>query len=300
MDENWDYLIILDACRFDYFSKYYGNYLQGKLDKVYSVASCTPEWCKKSFKEYYGDVVYVSGNPYINSRTQVGGFLGKNHFSKIIDVWEWAWDDKIGTVRPENITEAAIDCRKKYSEKRLIIHYLQPHSPYLNYDFQAGFSKPNVETGKVLTDLQNIKTDNIVEKTVDYFSSWAYKWGFFNSNPSWKIRELLNLNPKTPMDAIRRKLGNSGLQHAYICNLKLVLFQVNKLVQNLSGKIIITADHGELLGEGNNYSHPYGSSNSLLREVPWFTITTRKENTKSMEKNMIIQKVKQLKSKVRL
>jgi len=68
MDEEWDYLIVLDACRYDYFSKLVGTYLQGKLEKVYSPASCTLEWCKKSFKEYYNDVVYVSANPYINSK----------------------------------------------------------------------------------------------------------------------------------------------------------------------------------------------------------------------------------------
>ena len=38
--ENWDYLIILDACRFDYFVDEYPNFLDGKLFKAVSPASC--------------------------------------------------------------------------------------------------------------------------------------------------------------------------------------------------------------------------------------------------------------------
>ena len=34
--------------------------------------------------------------------------------------------------------------------------------------------------------------------------------------------------------------------------------------------LIITADHGELLGENNQYSHPPNSKHEILRDVPWF------------------------------
>ncbi|MHA1210691.1 MAG: hypothetical protein ACTSP1_16415 [Candidatus Freyarchaeota archaeon] len=98
MNEEWDYLIILDAWGYDYFSNLYIDYLQGELEKVYSPASCTPEWRKKSFKGYYKDVIYISANPYINSKVEIEGFSAKNHFSKIIDVWNWGWDEKLGTV----------------------------------------------------------------------------------------------------------------------------------------------------------------------------------------------------------
>jgi len=35
MDEKWNYLIILDACRYDYFLNNYKKYLNGKLKKEY-------------------------------------------------------------------------------------------------------------------------------------------------------------------------------------------------------------------------------------------------------------------------
>ena len=53
MTENWDYLIILDACRYDYFKKYYNKYLTGGiLEKAISPATWTLEWAEKNFKSY--------------------------------------------------------------------------------------------------------------------------------------------------------------------------------------------------------------------------------------------------------
>jgi len=94
----------------------------------------------------------------------------------------------------------------------------------------------------------------------------------FAGNPKWKMREILNLPPACPMDAFRRAVGDKGLRQAYIENLKLVLYYVAKLVEDLLGGIIITADHGELLGEGGVYSHHAESSSSFLIEIPWFKI----------------------------
>ena len=68
MDEDWDVIIILDACRYDYFKKTYPKFLKGKLKKVQSIASNTPGWLKKTFKDIYKNIVYVSANPHINSK----------------------------------------------------------------------------------------------------------------------------------------------------------------------------------------------------------------------------------------
>ncbi len=66
MNEDWDHLIVLDACRYDYFEKVWQKYLPGKLRKKLSVGSTTVEWRDKTFTDYYGDVVYISSNPYIS------------------------------------------------------------------------------------------------------------------------------------------------------------------------------------------------------------------------------------------
>ena len=67
MDEDWDYLIILDACRYDYFEQTFQSYLDGRLEKKLSVGSSTREWRLKNFTEYYPDTIYISSTPFINS-----------------------------------------------------------------------------------------------------------------------------------------------------------------------------------------------------------------------------------------
>lgn len=43
MREEWDYLIILDACRYDYFAAIWENYFDGELEKRVSLGSGTLE-----------------------------------------------------------------------------------------------------------------------------------------------------------------------------------------------------------------------------------------------------------------
>jgi hypothetical protein len=48
-----------------------------------------------------------------------------------------AWDDVVGTVRPEPVTEAAIETHEKYPTKRLVIHFVQPHMPFVRASTEA-------------------------------------------------------------------------------------------------------------------------------------------------------------------
>lgn len=137
MKEKWDYLVILDACRYDYFSNVYKDYFLGELKKGISTGSSTPEWCKNSFLNFYSDVICVSGNPYVNSRQEVDGFCAKDHFLKVVDVWNFGWSDKLGTVPPKKINEYTLNFVKKFPRKRFIIHYLQPHESYLSRHFSV-------------------------------------------------------------------------------------------------------------------------------------------------------------------
>lgn len=128
MNKEWDYLIILDACRYDKFKEI--TELSGKLDKKISKGSSTEEWLKRNFSEYYEDTIYVSSNPFIASN-DVMGFNASDHFYKIEEVWKYGWDEGFGTVFPNEVTKAAIRIDKKFPNKRKIIHYLQPHAPFI-------------------------------------------------------------------------------------------------------------------------------------------------------------------------
>lgn len=292
MEEDWDNLIILDACRYDYFSDIYGNYLSGKLSKVKSLGSHTYEWCTKNFQEWYEDVVYVSGTAFVNSKR--GGFNAKDHFYKVIDVWDWGWNDKLGTVHPKEINKAVTISKKQYPDKRFIIHYMQPRAPYIGCDPPSrGYSRPVVSHGEISIGLQGnahndgMKRTSVLKKGLASAFDLVGKGvrsierkGIHVGNLDWKLREVFDLPPVSPLDAARREIGVSGLRKAYLENLKLVLSHASDLAQNLSGTSVITSSHGERLGERGCFEHPYGVSDPFLLEVPWFIINKGTDTTR--------------------
>jgi hypothetical protein len=49
-----------------------------------------------------------------------------------INVWlDEGWDDETGTVRAETMTEAALEAAEQFPHKRIIVHYMQPHYPFV-------------------------------------------------------------------------------------------------------------------------------------------------------------------------
>ena len=86
------------------------------------------------------------------------------------------------------------------------------------------------------------------------------------------------------MDVVRRKHGKNGLMEAYKENLRIVLDYVAKLCKKFPRKkIVITSDHGELLGEEDAYEHPNGpidkifnnlflKRKKILQEVSWLRV----------------------------
>jgi hypothetical protein len=251
MAEDWDVLIILDACRYDYFARTYRDFLSGKLEKRRSLGSSTPEWRVETFKKSYEDIVYISGNPYINSRSKVKGFAGSDHFFRVIDVWESHWDAMAGTVHPKDMNEVSKKLFGKFEGKKFIIHYLQPHAPYLSRNFSStGFLRPDLNENVILDGVKGIKNNKLFELLLMDFGHVLKKIGLLRN--VWDVRAAMNLPPLTPMDAFRREYGLDGLRNAYHDNLRIVLEYVSKLcnfILNIDDtkNIVISSDHGELL-----------------------------------------------------
>ncbi len=86
-----------------------------------------------------------------------------------------------------------------------------------------------------------------------------------------KLMKLLKLPPLSPMDDALRKVGGDGVNKAYKDNLVRVMNSLEQLLPELSGRIVITADHGELLGEKGRYGHDFEGQEKLV-DVPWFVI----------------------------
>lgn len=204
---DWDVLCIFDACRYDYFEREHASIIAGTLKKVVSPASCTIDWLKRTWDDYY-DITYVSGFPGVNNLgIKRLGYRATDHFSKIIDVWNTGWDMELGTIPPWNVNDAVLN---KTSRTNLIIHYMQPHQPYI------GKTRLTVPMDKPKPSPRGS--------------------GFFRT--SRRIRKML------------RKENNSYLENAYKDNLILVLEWFAKLIPFLKGRIVVTSDHGENLGRG--------------------------------------------------
>jgi len=122
---DWDNLLILDACRADLFESVFDSENFDEYERVTSLGGSTPEWTKRNFAGgRFGNIVYVTGNP------QISKFAG-DAFHDVIEVWDGKFDQNHRTVLPESMVEAAIEASERYPDKRLIVHFMQPHTPFL-------------------------------------------------------------------------------------------------------------------------------------------------------------------------
>jgi len=234
---NWKTLIILDACRYDVFKQHVYNYLDGSLMPVLSPSCVTSDWLNTiwSGKLWKKDVIYISGNPSINRRTL-------RTVAKVHEAWRYGWSDKYMTMDPAALSEAfriealRLKLSGKSGHMRFVLHYVKPHAPYKNFTKILRKHMPEYDML-----LANRLTNEIITLSILY--------------------ELFK--EKDAVDAFLKKL--------YIENLKWVLEEVSKIINKLPKPIVITADHGELLGEYNLYFHRRINL-PQLRIVPWFIV----------------------------
>jgi len=52
-------------------------------------------------------------------------------FLLVDEVWKDGWDEQLGTVPPRVVTDRAIATSREYEPKRIIVHYMQPHQPFI-------------------------------------------------------------------------------------------------------------------------------------------------------------------------
>ena len=152
--EDWDNLIILDTCRLDYFKEKKKKHdLPGNLEFRTSRGSQTPEWLWANFHDReLWDTVYItaSGMPYHLGVANPDQHEKSNHQKKysfdlqvhdLINIWKNPPENSYPVLdQGRNVdflvpaplaAEEALRQAKKYPNKRLIIHLLEPHDPYI-------------------------------------------------------------------------------------------------------------------------------------------------------------------------
>lgn len=155
--QDWDTLIILDACRFDLFESVCN--FPGKLSAVESRGAATAEWLAGNCTDRkLWDVVYVTANPMLYRKQSEINV----EFHDVLDIWNGdAWDDDVSTVPPDAVTERAIEAAETHPNKRLLIHFVQPHYPFLGSttEFDKGHMDPDRQSG--LTTWMQVMTGRV-------------------------------------------------------------------------------------------------------------------------------------------
>lgn len=248
MDEDWDVLLILDACRNDMFSRCCE--IEGELEMRISRGSNTPEFLFGNFhNETLLDTVYTTANPQFHKHADNINV----EFHEVYNIWNSdRWDENIGTVHPDDVTEVAKQKIKDHPNKRHIVHYLQPHYPFID-----------------------TKLENVGRGAINYESNDSDIWG---------------LQMEGKID-----ISKEQINRAYYKNLKIALEAVEDLIDDISGKIVITSDHGNLVGERSwpipikEWGHPSGIYTPELVEVPWLVIEKGERPEIRAEKSRQVQ-----------
>lgn len=153
-DREWDVLLIVDACRLDLMKQVSREYpfIGGprNVDSLWSVASMSEDWIERTFSEQYREEIegtaYISGN----------AFTAKVDFPvepKVVDeVWKDEWDDDINTIPARRLTDRAIATWREGDYDRMIVHYMQPHVPFVDHPELGEYTKPE-EFGEGFADI---------------------------------------------------------------------------------------------------------------------------------------------------
>jgi len=167
-----------------------------------------------------------------------------------------------------NPTPFMLDCKKKFADMKLskninpddnlrealslnadkiMIHLIPPHMPPQNED--------------------DLKIWN------EFIESHGYKE---NKNAKdWKLRTFGPIGIEEVFYKFIAEQDKDKPREFYVRNLRVALNAIKKVQDMLSYPVVITADHGELLGENGRFGHPIDVDkyDQNLRTVPWFKLS---------------------------
>jgi hypothetical protein len=129
----------------------------------------------------------------------------------------------------------------------MITHFMQPHSPYFG------------ERAKAIR--QRVTDDHGI-------TFWAWDEELCNSD----VEKSDTFMPDLLSAAKEGYITVDELTEVYTENLELVLEYVDKLLDQVDGKTVVTSDHGEMLR--SRLGHGRELYTEGLRKVPWVVLNT--------------------------
>jgi hypothetical protein len=197
--------------------------------------------------------------------------LSAGTFHRVVQLYEDGWDPETETVLPETVVEATKKAYVETPNKRFVVHFMQPHFPFIG------------DRGRRLSHTGLAHED--IEIDGDRYPVWRnLQYGFSDIS----------------LDAVI---------DAYEENLDILFPHVERIIDSLGGKTVVTSDHGNLLGERlspipiRGYGHPEGIRHPKLTTVPWFvydnddrrdTVSDPSVETDQVNSDVIEQRLKDL------
>jgi len=223
-ERDWDVLVLLDCARIDMMEQIKDEYdFVTDVGEHKSVGGHSREWMEYTFTdEYEGE---MSRTLHVTANTASNRVLDPDDFLHLEEVWRDGWDSEYNTIVPQTVTDRAIALHRELSPDRTIIHYMQPHTPFIPF--------PDVAASQV--------TGPGIEG--DYGKG---------------IAELA------------KEYGREQLWEFHVENLRYVLDNLELLLSNIEAeRVVISADHGQALGENGEWGHNRGTTLDCVRKVPW-------------------------------
>jgi hypothetical protein len=244
-EREWELCIILDACRLDLMKTVGPEFdfiRPNNINYIWSVESNSLEWMQQTFRDLPNEELEATA--YVSGNVWTENAFTDCRPPEILDeVWDYAWNHERGFMPPRPITDRAIDIGRNKSIDRLLVHYMQPHVPLVAGDFEAPERKP--EEG-----------------------NWL------KTHPS-------DADPDEWEQVSRGELDFEQAIQAYRDNLRFVLKDIELLIQNVDAEMtVISADHGNCLGDWGKWGHPAGLPHPAIRKVPWVEVTASDEMTR--------------------
>lgn len=178
-DRGWEVLVVLDAARVDVLRdlREEFEFLTG-LNSIWSVGSASEEWIANTFTERYSGEVsqtaLVTSNAnvtkvirersmppnYIDAKLYAPGWsvVEIDDFGYVDEVWRYGRSELHGAVPPRVMTDRAIAVGRERRPDRLIVHYQQPHAPYI-HKLEAGQEPERFEVDDTFDRLQRGEVD---------------------------------------------------------------------------------------------------------------------------------------------
>lgn len=129
-DREWDVLVLLDCATVGMMKQVRDQYgFVERVDEIYSTGTCSSQWMINTFTEEYREE--MKDTLHVTANTSSEGYLEEDWFLHLEEVWEDGWDRDLKTIPAREVTDRAIYYYREFDPKRTIVHYMQPHTPFV-------------------------------------------------------------------------------------------------------------------------------------------------------------------------